>query len=258
MIGNSRRPRPMNFRFAAIAFALVLSGPGIVDAAAAPGARQEPVQFARGTTSATLKGQLIGDQMVDYVVRAAAGQTLSVKLTKSNPQNYFNVMPPGSTGSAMYVGDTGEDYSGVLPTDGSYLVRVYLMRPAARRGERSNYTATISVTGKPLVPIAASTDALVPGTSYHASAKVRCVPAFESAPRDCDAFVIRRGFDGTATVDIPGTAENRSILFVKGKPVASNARATEPLSSQRKGDTTVVKLGDSESYEVPDALIFGG
>ena len=98
----------------------------------------------------------------------------------------------------------------------------------------------------------------MPGTSYHASAQIKCVPAFESTPRDCDAFVIRRGFDGTATIDIPGSVEKRSILFVKGKPIASNARAMDNLASERKDDVTIVKLGESERYEIPDALLTGG
>jgi hypothetical protein len=84
------------------------------------------------------------------------------------------------------------------------------------------------------------------------------VPAFETTPRECDAFVIRRGFDGTATLDIPGSAETRSILFVQGKPTASNARSMDTLASERSGDVTIVKLGESERYEIPDALITGG
>jgi hypothetical protein len=248
----------MKFRHAAMAFVVACAQVIAGTAAADAGIRQEQVQFAKGASSAVIKGQLKGDAMVDYVVRAAAGQTLSVTLQKTNAQNYFNVMPPGSTGSAMFVGDTGEDYSGVLPADGDYVVRVYLMRPAARRGESSNYTVTIGASGKALAPIAASQDALVPGTSYHASAKIKCVPAFETTPRDCDAFVIRRSFDGTATVDVPGSAEKRSILFVKGKPVASNAQAMDALTSERRGDTTIVKLGASERYEIPDALVTGG
>ena len=248
----------MKFRLVEATMILVLvqsiAGPALADA----GIRQEKVQFAKGASSAVIKGQLKGDAMVDYVVRAAAGQTLSVKLQKTNAQNYFNVMPPGSTGSAMFVGDSGENYTGVLPADGDYIVRVYLMRPAARRGEISDYTLTVGASGKALAPIAASKDALVPGTSYHASAKIRCVPAFETTPRDCDALVIRRGFDGTATIDIPGSAEKRSILFVKGKPTASNAQAIDALTSERKGDVTIVKLGASERYEIPDALVTGG
>jgi hypothetical protein len=238
----------------AIAFAQALAGTATADT----GIRQEKVQFAKGASSAVIAGQIKGDTTVDYVVRAAAGQTLSVKLQKTNPQNYFNVMPPGLTGSAMFVGDSGENYSGMLPTDGDYVVRVYLMRPAARRGESSNYTLTVGASGKALAPITAAEDALIPGTPYHASAKIKCVPAFETTPRDCEAFVIRRGIDGTATVDIPGNAEKRSILFVKGTPATSNAQAMDSLTFERKGDVTIVKLGTSERYEIPDALVTGG
>lgn len=247
-------------KFGLVAATLILTftqwvtGPAFADA----GIRQEKVQFAKGASSAVIKGQLKGDATVDYVVRAAAGQTMSVRLQETNAQNYFNVMPPASKGSAMFVGDNGEDYSGVLPADGDYVVRVYLMRPAARRGESSDYTLTVGVSGKALAPIAATRDALVPGTSYHATAKIKCVPAFETTPQECDAFVIRRGFDGTATLDIPGKVEQRSILFVKSKPTASNARAMDALTFERKGDVTIVRLGDSERYEVPDALITGG
>jgi hypothetical protein len=227
-------------------------------ASAESGIRREPVQFAKGATSAVLQGKLTGDSTVDYVVRAGAGQRIDVQLKKSHPQNYFNVLPPGSTGSAMFVGDTGEDYSGLLPADGDYIVRVYLMRPAARRGESSTYTLTIGVTGEALEPTATSRDRVLPGTSYHASTRIKCVPAFESTPRDCDAFVVRRGFDGSATVDIPGQAGTRSVLFVQGKPVASNAQAMDALSAERQGDTTIVKIGDAERYEIPDALLTGG
>jgi len=248
----------MKFILTTTAVALALAQALVGTAAADAGIRQEEVQFAKGASSAVIKGQLKGDATIDYTVRAAAGQTLAVKLQKSNAQNYFNVLPPGSTGVAMFVGDTGENYSGLLPTDGDYTIRVYLMRPAARRGEASSYTLTIGVTGQPLPPIPASKDARLPGTPYHASAKIRCVPAFETAQRDCDVFVIRRSFDGTATVDIPGSADKRSILFVKGKPVASNAQAMDALSSERKGDTTIVRLGASERYEIPDVLLTGG
>jgi hypothetical protein len=89
-------------------------------------------------------------------------------------------------------------------------------------------------------------------------AKIKCVRAFEFTPRDCDAFVIRRGLGGTATVDIPGNAENRSILFVKGLPVASNASVTTPMTTERVGDITLVKIGEDQRYEIPDAMVTGG
>jgi hypothetical protein len=32
----------------------------------------------------------------------------------------------------------------------------------------------------------------------------------------------------------------------------------DTLASERKGDVTIVKLGTSERYEIPDALVTGG
>jgi hypothetical protein len=237
---------------AAAGVALLATG-----AHAADGIRKEPVRFEKGASQAAIKARIQGDETVDYVLRAGAGQTLAVALKKTNPQNYFNVLPPGSSDVAMFVGDSGADFEGLLPTDGDYTVRVYLMRPAARRNESSDYTLTVGVTGHALAPIAASQDALIPGTSFHASAKVKCVPFLETKPQECDAFVVRRGAGGTATVEIPQAASGRRrILFVKGQPVASDS--TDPLTFTRQGDVTTVKLGADERYEIPDALVTGG
>jgi len=242
---------------AAIAAALLLVQSVLgTEATADPVIRTEQVQFAKGATSAVINGQVKGDSDVDYLVRAGAGQTLTVTLKRTNPQNYFNINPPESDLS-MFVGQTGENFKGVLPTDGNYTVRVYLMRPAARRNESSNYTLTISVTGKAIAPVPASKDALIPGTLFHAAAKITCVPFIETKAQECEAFVIRRGFDGTATVEIRGAnAAKRRILFVKGKPVASDSQ--DPVTFSRKGDLSIVRFGTDERYEIPDALIVGG
>ncbi len=252
----------MNKIFAAIAASFVFIQPVVGTATAAEQIiRTERVQFAKGSTSAVIRGRLKGYSDVDYLVRAGAGQTITVTLKKSNLSNYFNVLPPGSTDVAMYVGQTGEDFSGMLPTDGDYIIRVYLVRAAARRNESSNYTLTISVTGKALAPVQTSQDAVLPGTSFHASAKITCVPHIEKflekKPQECEAFVIRRSFDGTATVEIPQkNSVARRILFVKGKPVASDSPC--PPTFTRKNDLTIVTFDTDERYEIPDALIFGG
>ena len=223
--------------------------------------RTEQVKFAKGAASAVIKGQVKGYGDVDYLVRAGAGQTITVSLKVSNRSNYFNVLPPGSKDVAMYVGQTGEDFKGLLPTDGDYTIRVYLVRAAARRNETSRYTLTVSVTGKALEPTPSSKDAVIPGTPYHASTKMACVPYIEKyrdkKQQECEAFVIRRGFDGTATVVIP--QENsvpRRILFVKGKAVASDS--PYPVTSSRRDDITIVTFDTDERYEIVDALIFGG
>lgn len=220
--------------------------------------RKEQVTFAKGASAATIKGTLKGDATVDYVVRAAAGQTLEVKLEGSNAQNDFNILPPGSNDVAMFASSSSgaRKYSGVLPTDGDYAVRVYLMRPAARRNEATKYALTIAVTGKPLPPLSATRDAKVAGTAYHATAQVNCVPPYETAAMMCDAGVIRRGNDGTATVVAIGKNNLvRRILFVQGKPMAADGM--DAVSSSKQGDLTTVKVGE-ERYDIPDAFLTGG
>lgn len=246
---------------AAATAAMFLTVPeaGTARLSAAQTPRTERVTFQKGASSATIKGQLKGSLSVDYVVRASAGQTLAVGLKKSNLSNYFNVLPPGSADAAMYVGQTGEDFTGMLPADGDYTIRVYLMRSAARRNETSDYTLTVRVTGKPLAPLPSSQDAVLPGTPYHASAEVTCLPMpfGDAKPQRCQAFVIRRGIDGTATVEIQQSATaKRRILFVAGKPAASDS--FEKFTVTRKGDSTTVTFESGEFYEIVDALIFGG
>lgn len=107
--------------------------------------RTERVEFARGTSSATLHGNIHGYDTVDYVLSARAGQTLNVRLQPTNASAYFNVTKQGAD-EALFVGSTsGNQFTGRLPANGDYVVRVYLMRNAARRDEHANYTLSIGV-----------------------------------------------------------------------------------------------------------------
>ncbi|MCP9801187.1 hypothetical protein [Synechococcus sp. RedBA-s] len=215
------------------------------------------VTFRAGADSTLLTGQLKGDQTIDYKLRAGAGQTLTVELKGSNPQNYFNVLAAG-TDTAVFIGSSsGNRFSGLLPSDGDVRVRVYLMRPAARRNETSTYSLKVGIGGAPLAPVSASRDALIPGTPYHASAAVPCVSGSSGKGSSCKASVIRRANNSaTVVVTIPG-GQKRQFLFVKGKAVASDQ--PEKLSVQRRGDVSVLTLGENfERYEIVDAFVVGG
>ena len=159
-----------------------------------------------------------GDADVDYLVRAAAGQTITVSLKVSNRSNYFNVLPPGSADAAMHVGQDGGPYTGMLPADGDYKVRVYLMRNAARRNEVSNYELTVTVTGQALAPLPASKERSCRARRSTHRRSIACLPMpyGDTKPQRCEAFVIRRGAGGTATVEIPSKGITRRILFVRG------------------------------------------
>jgi len=238
----------------ALACISILPTPGA--GAASQDKRTEQVRFAGNAASTIIRGKLKGYQYIDYRLEAKAGQTLAVTITTTNPQNCFNVNPPESEQS-MFVGSTsGNSFRGMLPDDGSYSVRVYLMRAAARRNESGSFTLKIGVTGKPIAALSAKEDALISGTPFHASATIVARHPFDPKAVSCEAFVIRRGTDGTATVETRfAGGMKRKILFVKGIPAASDA--PDPVTYTKKGDLNTISLGDDERYEIPDVLVFG-
>ncbi|MEP6850787.1 MAG: hypothetical protein ABI999_18155 [Acidobacteriota bacterium] len=101
------------------------------------------VRFARGTSSATVSGSVGGYKYVDYRVGALGGQTMSVRLTSASSYPSFVVFDPtmqNVDGAAEQI-----DWSGELPSDGTYTIRVLLPRSAARRGTSARYSVRISV-----------------------------------------------------------------------------------------------------------------
>lgn len=132
-------------RPAAFALVAIMTAVMALPAGAQDHSRTERVQFARGASSATLHGNLHGYDTVDYVLGARAGQTLSVRLQPTKASAYFNVTKQGAD-EALFVGSTsGNQFTGRLPANGDYVVRVYLMRNAARRDEHANYTLSIGI-----------------------------------------------------------------------------------------------------------------
>ena len=230
-------------------------------AVAADGIESRPLQFAKGTSSATVKGSLKGDKTIDYKLRAKAAQTMSVTLKTSNAANYFNVLPPGSTGEAIFIGSSsGNDWTGPLPADGEYTVRVYLMRSAARRNETADYTLTVGISGSAATSAALGAapagDAKVKGTLYHATGKVPC--SMGSAPQgsaQCDFGVIR-GKPGNAEVHLTPPGGFKRVLTFAGGTVTSEAGAK--VKASKSGDLWSVDVNDYEHYRIPDAVISGG
>ena len=108
----------------------------------AQGAPQR-VRFQTGHSSATLKGKIVGFDTKDYIVGARAGQAMAVRLTSSNPSTYFVIY--SINGRATDMNETTE-WSENLSESGDYLIRVFMMRSAARRkGAAANFTLSISI-----------------------------------------------------------------------------------------------------------------
>jgi hypothetical protein len=240
-----------------LACALALGGPG---AYAAASIESRPIQFAKGASSATVKGSLKGDRTVDYKLRARAGQTMSVKLATSNGANYFNVLPPGSNDVAIFVGSSGgNEWSGALPADGEYTIRVYLMRSAARRNEAANYTLTVGVTGspvaKPALGAAPASDAKVKGTPYHATGPLPCWMGNAPIGSSQCEFGVIRGKPGNAEVHIkPAGGLERVLTFIGDKVTSGN----EKVKASKVDDMWTIEVNDYEHYRIPQAVISGG
>ncbi|MFC3183261.1 DNA breaking-rejoining protein [Cypionkella sinensis] len=129
-------------RFSRIAALLLIVGgsPALAD-----DIRREAVQFARGASGSTIKSKVKGYDSVQYSLRVTAGQKMSVQLDCSNASLYFNITAPGASEALYNSSIDGNGATVTIPSSGKYLIDVYLMRNAARRGETANYTLTLYV-----------------------------------------------------------------------------------------------------------------
>ncbi|WP_432698377.1 hypothetical protein ACQUQP_08555 [Marinobacterium sp. YM272] len=219
--------------------------------------RVEQVQFAPGANSAVIEGSLTGYESVDYRLRAAAGQRITAQMQGTNLANQFNVLPPGSSAAAMFVSGGDEAFNAILPDDGVYTLRVYLMRAAARREEKTDFSLQVQITGKPLKPLPAAEDALVAGTRYHAQSEIQCQPPYIEA-QTCSAGVVRRSPPGTATVDIGWENDGRRrLLFIDGALESTDTSSAWTVNQGANG-TYNVEFDDGARFSVPEALVNGG
>ena len=109
------------------------------------------VKFEPGNYGTMLSGTISGDEYFDYRLGANGGQELFVELTVDGTNGdgtiYFNVLPPGSTGEAIYIGSNDDDNSTTvdLPESGDYTIRVYLMGNDRDTGKTVGYNVDVSI-----------------------------------------------------------------------------------------------------------------
>ena len=105
------------------------------------------VKFAKGNDNTSVDGTIRGEEYHDYLLGAKGGQRMSVSLISD--QAYFNILPPGSTGEAIYNSSiNGNDATNiVLPKSGDYTIRVYQMGAAADGGRATAYTVSVTIGG---------------------------------------------------------------------------------------------------------------
>jgi hypothetical protein len=234
---------------------------------AADGIETRPLQFAKGASSATVKGTIHGRQTIDYKLRARAGQTMTVTVKSTNPGLAFNVLPPGSQDVAIPDAIAQQSWTGALPADGEYTVRTYLDRAGARRGEKSSYTLTVAIDGRASGSAgnqggnaAAATQRAGEGKFDATGPAMPCARAKGQPMAQCSWGVARAG-GGTATVVVTHPdGRKRFIFFEKGKAVGadlSQADGNMTFRATKEADLYRIQAGD-ERYEMPEAVVFGG
>jgi len=98
------------------------------------------VQFDSGASSKTVESSITGRETVDYLLNVKEGQPMNISMATQNTSAYFNIMEPGEENEAIYNGSiNGNQFEGTAAKSGDYTIRVYMMRSAARRGEKADY-----------------------------------------------------------------------------------------------------------------------
>lgn len=225
---------------------------------AASDIRTEQVQFKKGASSTIISSSIKGYEIVDYVLRANAGQVMNASLATKNTATYFNILAPGENDTAMFIGSSsGQQFEGVLPKTGTYKIRVYMMRSAARRNEVAPYRLEIMISGK--AAQTTSHDAKVAGTPYHATGKIPCA-AMSGQPMGTCQFGVKRQGNGNALVTVThNNGKKRVIIFQNGRATGYDQSQADQskFSSTKDSDLSIIKIG-SERYEIPDAVVYGG
>ena len=103
---------------------------------------------------------------------------------------------------------------------------------------------------------AASGDAKVAGTPYHATGQLPCSAGGAGGAAGACEFGVIRGRPGHAEVHVTGPAGARRVLRVAGDQAsAGDGTAVRAL---RSGDPWQVEVDGREQYRVPAAVISGG
>ena len=100
----------------------------------------EVVNFALGSTSATLSGTTINGYLHSYSFSCQAGQTMTASLNVPSTTAYIDIYGI-ATGTLLPVSNKANSWTGVLPQ-----TQVYVIEVVPNNGQVVNYSLTVSVT----------------------------------------------------------------------------------------------------------------
>ncbi|WP_439123146.1 hypothetical protein [Marivita sp.] len=123
---------------------------GLALASGAMAQETSDVKFAPGNFGTMVSGKITGQDYIDYRLGANAGQEMFVELSVTdstgNGTVYFNILPPGSDGVAIYNASMdGNSTTITLPDSGTYAIRVYHMGNDEDSGKTSSFNVDLSI-----------------------------------------------------------------------------------------------------------------
>jgi hypothetical protein len=222
------------------------------------------VHFERGSNGATINGHIHGRETVEYRLGVRQGQMMRVHLGSRHDGVYFNVFEPGKRpgrDAAFYVGATGGNQVEFRTAhSGDYMVQVYLVPAAARRGESANYTIEFTVGDAPQAAPRAPAGAGQAGREFTATGNIPCARNRGQPMGSCRFGVVREGNgNGHITVFWPDGG-NRVIFFEDNTPMRydqSEADAGARMTVGNDADLYHVRIG-TQRFEIPEAVMTGG
>lgn len=115
-----------------------------ITAFAQNGGKAEPqrIEFKRGASSTTVTGSVRNSEEYEYVLAAKKGQRLTIKITSTPVKSsVFEIVGENHDTLGLEY-DANFEYSGVLPKDGDYFIKV--ARPTTTKGT-SRFRLTITI-----------------------------------------------------------------------------------------------------------------
>lgn len=134
-----------------VGFVVLVAALAVAGAVSASAQQSTEVSFAPGDYGTMLSGSITGHEYADYRLGVREGQELFAELTVSggngNGTAYFNVLPPGSDGVAIFNGsmENGNSSTIKLPESGTYTIRVYLMGNDRDADRTVDYNLDVSI-----------------------------------------------------------------------------------------------------------------
>lgn len=84
-------------------------------------------------------------EVVSYVVPLKEGQTLQAVLASSNAANCFDIHAPGAAKPFFVGAESGNSHRLTAASSGNYVIRVFLLRFAARDGQTARFALELTI-----------------------------------------------------------------------------------------------------------------